>query len=222
MAAAITCGAVACIAIALSGDMSQDLKTGALLGATPRYLQLGEMLGTSVAALRAGWVLFLLHQAYTLGSEALPAPQSKLMATLVQGVMQGELPWALMLLGGGFALLVEMTGVPSLAFAIGLYLPVTTTASLILGGLVSWWVQRQTADPNLYQQQHERATLFASGLIAGDALMGIGIAGLVVSGLDRTLALRSEAGGPLESVLTVVPFAVLARGLVRMARGAAR
>jgi len=222
MEAAITCGAVVCIAIALSGDMSQDLKTGALLGATPRYLQLGEMLGTSVAAMRAGWVLFLLHQAYTLGSEALPAPQSKLMATLAQGVMQGELPWALMLLGGGLALLVEMTGVPGLAFAIGLYLPVTTTASLILGGLVSWWVKRQASDPDLYQQQHEQATLFASGLIAGDALMGIGIAGLVVSGLDRALALRSEVGGPLESVFTIMPFAVLVWGLVRMARGAAR
>src|SRR4030095_7699163 len=87
--------------------MSQDLKTGALLGATPRYLQMGEILGVGVAALRAGWVLFLLHQAYTLGSELLPAPQAKLMATLVQGVMEGQLPWALMLLGGGFALGAE-------------------------------------------------------------------------------------------------------------------
>ncbi len=222
MRAAITCGAIVCIAIALSGDMSQDLKTGALLGATPRYLQLGEMLGTCVAALRAGWVLFLLHQAYTLGSEALPAPQAKLMATLVQGVMHGELPWALMLLGGGSALVVEAAGVPSLAFAIGLYLPVTTSASLILGGLVSGWVKRQTPNPDAYQRQHERATLFASGLIAGDALMGIGIAGLVVSGLDRALALRPEASGPLEYVLTIVPFALLTWGLLRVARAASR
>lgn len=222
MRAAITCGTIVCIAIALSGDMSQDLKTGALLGATPRYLQLGEMLGTCVAALRAGWVLFLLHQAYTLGSEALPAPQAKLMATLVQGVMHGELPWALMLLGGGSALVVEAAGVPSLAFAIGLYLPVTTSASLILGGLVSGWVKRQTLNPNAYQRQHERATLFASGLIAGDALMGIGIAGLVVSGLDRTLALRPEASGLLEYVLTIVPFALLTWGLLRVAQAASR
>jgi putative OPT family oligopeptide transporter len=220
MGAAITCGAIVCIAIALSGDMSQDLKTGALLGATPRYLQLGEMLGTCIAALRAGWVLFLLHQAYTLGSEALPAPQAKLMATLVQGVMHGELPWALMLLGSGLALVIEAMGVPSLAFAIGLYLPVTTSASLILGGLVSGWVKRQTPNPALYQQQHERATLFASGLIAGDALMGIGIAGLVVSGLDRALALRPEGSGPLEYVLTIVPFALLTWGLMRVARRA--
>ncbi|MBM4254880.1 MAG: oligopeptide transporter, OPT family [Deltaproteobacteria bacterium] len=218
MTMAITCGAVVCIAVALAGDMSQDLKTGALLGATPRYLQMGEMLGVAVAALRAGWVLFLLHQAYTLGSELLPAPQAKLMATLVQGVMEGQLPWALMALGGGFALIAEFAGIPSLAFAIGLYLPVTTSASLILGGLVAGWVKKQAIGEEAYQEQHNRATLFASGLIAGDALMGIGIAILVVSGLDKILALRSPGEGPLEYVWTIVPFALLAWGLVRIAK----
>ncbi len=127
--------------------------------------------------------------------------------------MQGELPWALLLLGSGLALAAELSGISSLAFAIGLYLPVTTSASLILGGLASWWVKRQAPSPDLYQRRHERATLFASGLIAGDALMGIGIAGLVVSGLDRALALRSATSGPLEYVLTLVPFAALAWGL---------
>jgi putative OPT family oligopeptide transporter len=218
MGAAITCGAVVCIAIALSGDVSQDLKTGALLGATPRYLQLGEMLGVCVAAVRAGWVLFLLHKAYTLGSEALPAPQAKLMATLVEGVMRGQLPWTLMSLGAILALSAEFISIPSLAFAIGLYLPITTTASLILGGLVAWWVKRRTTHPDHYEQQNEQATLFASGLIAGDALMGIGIAGLVVSGLDRSLALRPEGNGPLEYILTIAPFAALAWGLTCMAR----
>lgn len=218
MGAAITCGAVVCIAIALAGDVSQDLKTGALLGATPRYLQLGEMLGVCVAAVRAGWVLFLLHKAYTLGSEALPAPQAKLMATLVEGVMRGQLPWALMSLGGTLALGAELIGIPSLAFAIGLYLPITTTASLILGGFVAWWVKQQTTTPEYYEQQNEQATLFASGLIAGDALMGIGIAGLVVSGLGRSLTLRAEGSGPLEYVFTITPFIALAWGLMRMAR----
>ena len=218
MRAAITCGAVVCIAIALAGDMSQDLKTGALLGATPRYLQLGEIIGVCVAAVRAGWVLFLLHQAYTLGSELLPAPQARLMATLVEGVMHGELPWALMTLGGSLALAAELVGVPSLAFAIGLYLPITTTASLILGGIASWWSKQATSTTEHREHQNERATLFASGLIAGDAIMGIGIAGLVVSGVDSTFALRTFGGGKLEYVLTILPFAALTWGLLRMAR----
>lgn len=218
MSAAITCGAVVCIAIALAGDMSQDLKTGALLGATPRYLQLGELIGVCVAALRAGWVLFLLHQAYTLGSELLPAPQAKLMATLVDGVMQGELPWALLALGGSLALAAEVVGVSSLAFAIGLYLPITTTASLILGGLVSWRLKRAASTEDNYERQNERATLFASGLIAGDALMGIGIAGLVVSGVDHVFTLRAPDSGGLEYVWTILPFAALTWGLLRLAR----
>jgi putative OPT family oligopeptide transporter len=218
MGAAITCGAVVCIAIALSGDMSQDLKTGALLGATPRYLQLGEMFGVVVAAVRAGWVLFLLHQAYTLGSETLPAPQARLMATLVEGVMRGQLPWALLLLGASLALGAELLGVSSLAFAIGLYLPITTTASLILGGLVAWWGKQEMSPIRKDNQLDERPTLFASGLIAGDALMGIGIAGLVVSGVDQALGLRAAGSGPLEYVLTIAPFLLLAWGLLRMAR----
>src|SRR5438552_15900260 len=139
MAAAVTGGAVVCIVIGLAADLRHDLKTGALLGATPRYLQLGEMLGTCVAALRAGWVLFLLHQAYTLGSEALPAPQARLMATLVQGVMQGELPWALLPLGSGLALAAELSGISSLVFAMVLCLLCSASASLILGGMQSWW-----------------------------------------------------------------------------------
>ena len=166
------------------------------------------MIGVAAAALRAGWVLFLLHHAYTIGSEVLPAPQAKLMATLVQGVMQGELPWRLMLCGAVLAVAAEIVGVSSLAFAIGLYLPVTTTSPLIIGGLIAWWQKRSS----------ERATLFTSGLIAGDALMGIGIAILVVSGVDQHLALRSLAdAGLIEGVFTVVPFALIAWWLTRMA-----
>ncbi len=203
--ACITVGALVAIAIALAGDLAQDLKTGALLGATPRNLQIGQMIGVVAAALRAGSVLFLLHAAYTLGSPALPAPQARLMATLVTGVMDGNLPWTLMALGAALALVAEACGVIPLAFAIGLYLPITTTAPLILGGLLRAAVARGDGPLG------DRPVLFASGLIAGDALMGIGIAALTVSGLGGAIALRTPggAGALVETTLTVAPFAAL-------------
>ena len=203
--ACITVGALVAIAIALAGDLAQDLKTGALLGATPRHLQIGQMIGVVAAALRAGSVLFLLHAAYTLGSPALPAPQARLMATLVTGVMDGNLPWRLMALGAALALVAEGCGVIPLAFAIGLYLPITTTAPLILGGLLRAALERRGTPVG------ERPVLFASGLIAGDALMGIGIAALTVSGLAGAIAVRTPgtAGEPIETLLTAAPFAAL-------------
>jgi len=212
MAATLSVAAVVCVAIAVAGDISQDLKCGALVGATPRALQVGEMIGAAFAALRAGWVLFLLHQAYTIGSEMLPAPQAKLMATLAQGVMQGNLPWNLLWLGVGLAAAAEALGLSSLPFAIGLYLPITTTSSLIAGGLIAKWHAGRRDD------EEDPATLLASGLIAGDALIGIALAGLVVSGWDRVLALRSTSAGPVaEGVLTLLPFALLAFFLHRVA-----
>jgi putative OPT family oligopeptide transporter len=212
--ACITVGALVAISIALAGDLAQDLKTGALLGATPRNLQIGEIVGVIAAALRAGSVLFLLHAAYTLGSPALPAPQAKLMATLVMGVMEGNLPWALMGLGAGLALVAEAFGVIPLAFAIGLYLPITTTAPLILGGVLRAAVERRQYPLG------DRPILFASGLIAGDALMGIGIAALTVSGVAGAVALRTPgaAGDWIEAGLTIIPFVLLMGALIRNTR----
>lgn len=214
IAACITVGALVAISIALAGDLAQDLKTGALLGATPYRLQIGQMIGVVAAALRAGSVLLLLHAAYTLGSPALPAPQAKLMATLVTGVMDGNLPWTLMALGAVLALVAEVCGLIPLAFAIGLYLPITTTAPLILGGVVRALVQEGT------RPLEDRPVLFASGLIAGDALMGIGIAALTVGGFASTFALRTPgtAGDGTEALLTMLPFALLTVALVRYAR----
>ncbi len=206
IASSIMVGAVVCIAIALAGDMAQDLKTGALLGATPRSQQVGELIGVVAASLRASAVLFLLHSAYTIGSPALPAPQAQLMATLVTGVMEGELPWALMALGAALALIAEAVGVVSLAFAIGLYLPITTSAPLIFGGLLRAYFTRRpgVGEPST-------SLLFASGLVAGDALMGIGLAGLVVAGWADLLKVRvpGPPGTPAEVIATIVPFGLL-------------
>ncbi len=218
IAACITVGALVAISIALAGDLAQDLKTGALLGATPRSVQISQMVGVVGAALRAGSVLFLLHAAYTLGSPALPAPQAKLMATLVTGVMEGNLPWALMALGAALALLAEAVGMIPLAFAIGVYLPITTTAPLILGGVLRAVLERR------HGPLGDRPVLFASGLIAGDALMGIGIAALTVSGVAGAIALRTpgSAGDAIEAALTILPFASLMILLVRNARDPSR
>lgn len=212
--ACITVGALVAIAIALAGDLAQDLKTGALLGATPRNIEIGQIIGVVAAALRAGSILFLLHAAYTLGSPALPAPQARLMATLVTGVMEGNLPWALMGLGAVLALVAEAFGVIPLAFAIGLYLPITTTAPLILGGVLRAAVDRHGTPVG------DRPVLFASGLIAGDALMGIGIAALTVSGAGGAIALRApgSAGELAEGLLTVLPFLLLTGVLAWNAR----
>jgi len=218
-AAAIRVAAIVAVSIALAGDMSQDLKTGALVGATPWVLQLGEMVGTAVAALRAGWVLFLLHQAYGIGSATLPAPQAKLMATLAAGVMEGNLPWRLLALGAALALVSEGFGIASLPFAIGLYLPIMTSAPLVLGGLAAWLLHAGTGEKRSGEAvgvdpRRERLTLLASGLVAGDALMGIGVAVLVVTGLSETIGLRSPASGGWEDVATLLPFASLFAGFI--------
>lgn len=211
-AATMAVAVIVCTSAALAGDTIQDFKCGALVGATPRALEIGQVLGVAVAAVRAGWLLALLHAAYTLGSAELPAPQAKLMATLVEGVMHGELPWALLGLGVALAAIAELCGIASLPFAIGLYLPITTTASLIFGGLIAHrWPRGQRDD--------EPATLFASGLIAGDALMGIVLAGLIVAGFGGAFALRAPAdSGWLEAAISAAPFAALAWFLIRRAR----
>ncbi|MGD9765101.1 MAG: OPT family oligopeptide transporter [Candidatus Binatia bacterium] len=214
MAATLSVAAIVCTAIAIGGDISQDLKCGALVGATPRALEVGQIVGALAAALRVGWALSLLHSAYTIGSAALPAPQAKLMATLAQGVMHGELPWALLALGAVLAAAVELAGFASLPFAIGLYLPITTSASLIFGGLIAevWKRRGHGEDP---------ATLFGSGLIAGDALLGVVFAGLIVAGYDGIFAVRTPAaGGWFEAGLTLAAFAALALVLIRYARRA--
>src|SRR5436853_6359161 len=133
------------------------------------------------------------------------------MATLAAGVMQGDLPWRLLALGAGMALVCEGFGIASLPFAIGLYLPITTSAPLVLGGLAAWLLRAR---------DRERLTLLASGLVAGDALMGIGVAVLVVSGLADVVGLRSPGSGGWEDLATLLPFALLFLGFLVYGRRA--
>lgn len=180
MIAAMTVGAVICIAICMAGDMSQDLKTGYILGATPKYQQIAEMLAILVPAAAMGGVLYLLHSTYGIGSKELPAPQATLMAMVVKGVIGKTLPWTLIILGMVIGSCIELMGIGSLPFAIGLYLPVSLSTPIMVGGIVYFIVQKISGARK--QETTDRGVLLASGLVAGDALMGIAVALFVVFG----------------------------------------
>jgi uncharacterized oligopeptide transporter (OPT) family protein len=181
--AAIMGGAIVCIAISLSGDLSQDMKTAVLVGATPWKIQLTHIMGTLVSAVRTGFILMILYKAYGFGSPSpahlhpLEAPQSRLMADLVIGATGGQLPWTLLLTGAGIGLVVEMCGLSALAFAIGLYLPLTNWPMIFLGGALAWYVARRRGGET---REDDPGSLYSSGLIAGEALMGIGLAFVTV------------------------------------------
>ncbi len=184
MIAALSVGAVVCVAICIAGDTSQDLKTGFLVGATPYKQQIGEFIGVFTSAMVIGATLYLLNNAYGFVQDAahpnpLQAPQANLMATIIKGVMQGDLPWGLIFTGMGLAVIVELLGLPSLAFAVGLYLPMSLSAGVMVGGVVKLFVDRGRANKKMSE---DAGILYSSGLIAGEALIGIMLALFITMG----------------------------------------
>ncbi|MGO5022784.1 OPT family oligopeptide transporter [Lawsonibacter sp. LCP25S3_G6] len=182
MIAAIVIGGVICVIAAIAGDTSQDLKTGFLVGATPKKQQIGELIGVAVSAVAIGAILYLLSMAWGgYGSEDLPAPQAVLMKMIVEGVMGGNLPWNLVFVGVFIALVVEVLGIPVLPFAIGLYLPIYLSVPMMLGGLLRRYLEKRK-----YASEKEKDTtvqsgvLYSSGLIAGEGIVGILLAVLAV------------------------------------------
>lgn len=174
MVAAISIGSVVCIIIAMAGDTAQDLKTGWLVGATPWKQQIGEMIGAGVAAFTIAGILLLLHRAWGFGSEEISAPQAMLMKSVTEGIMGGTLPWELLFLGSGIALVIALFRVPVMPCALGIYLPVRLNATIFVGGMLRLLVGR------LRPAAAERGTLFCAGLIAGEGLCGILLAVLAV------------------------------------------
>ncbi len=168
---ALSVGAIVCIAAANAGNTSQDLKTGYLVGATPIYQQMGLAIGVVTSAFIIGMTVLYMHQVFGIGSAAVPAPQATLMATLIKGLLSQNLPWGLVLVGVFVAVTLELCGIHSLSFAVGAYLPIATTAPIFAGGLVRWWVERQTGEKS--DSDLSAGTLFSSGLIAGGSLAGI-------------------------------------------------
>ena len=174
MLGSIAIGSIICIIAAIAGDASQDLKTGYIVGATPRKQQMGEIVGVLISAITIGAVLYLLDTAWGFGSKDIPAPQATLMKLVVEGVMDGNLPWPLIFAGASIGLAVEVLGIPILPFAVGLYLPIHLSAGIMVGGLVRLFTEnRKKSSEAEKKAQVDRGILYTSGLIAGEGLVGV-------------------------------------------------
>lgn len=231
---ALVVGSIVCIAAANAGATSQDLKTGYIVGGTPFKQQIGEFIGVIFAAIVIGFTLLLLEKTIGIGEATaehpnpLPAPQATLMATVIKGLLSQNLPWGLVITGMALAAVVELCGVSSLAFAVGAYLPLSTTTPIFVGGLVKWFVDRKKKSDET-ESEIGPGALFSSGLIAGGAVTGILIAVLlgttIGTGADgKAISLMSrlntgigESIGAAGDLLGLAAFAALAFMLWRFA-----
>ena len=213
MQGAIAIGSIICIVAAISGDTSQDLKTGYLLGATPKKQQIGELIGVTAAALAIGGVLYLLDSAWGFGSEELGAPQAMLMKMIIEGVMEGNLPWGLVFTGVSLALVIELLGIPVLPFAIGVYLPVQLNACIMVGGVIRLLFDRMKKEEKEKEAIITDGILYCSGMIAGEGLVGILLAIFAVFGIDTALNLGLSAG--VANVMSLVVFALMIMTLLK-------
>lgn len=217
MTAAITIGSIICIVSAIAGDTSQDLKTGYLLGATPKKQQYGEIIGVVAAAFAIGGTLYLLDSAWGFGTEELAAPQATLMKMIVEGVMNAELPWGLVIVGVCIAVIVEILGLPVLPFAIGVYLPVQLNACIMIGGLVRLVFDKLKKDEKEKKAVISDGILYCSGMIAGEGLMGIVLALLAVFGIDSMIDISGvlNLSEPVAGIGSIALFAVMILTLLK-------
>ena len=203
--AAIAIGSVICIVAAIAGDTSQDLKTGYLLGATPKKQQMGEIIGVVVSGLAIGGVLYLLNAAWGYGGAEVPAPQATLMKMIVEGIMGGNLPWNLVFIGVFLAIALEILRVPVMPFAIGLYLPIYLNASIMIGGVVRMFMdRRKNVDEETKTKQTTDGTLYCAGMIAGEGLVGILLAIFAVFGINVSIGESVNFGNIGGVVLMVI------------------
>ena len=216
MQAAIAIGSIICIVSAISGDTSQDLKTGYLLGSTPKKQQIGEIIGVIASALAIGATLYLLDDAWGFGSEELAAPQATLMKMVIEGIMQGNLPWGLILIGVCIAVVVEVVGIPVLPFAIGVYLPVQLNACIMVGGLVRLCFDRMK-ESERKKGIINNGILFCSGMIAGEGLVGILLAILAVFNVSGILDLSGMLNVPgwVLDIGSIVVFGLVILSLLK-------
>jgi len=219
--AALAVASVVCVVAGVAGDMMQDLKVGQLLGGTPWKMEVGELIGVVFAALILILPIMLLHQANGIGSEALPAPQAGLMAMISKGIVGGEMAWPLVIAGMFFAVALILLGAPSpMLIAVGMYLPFQTTFAIFVGGLIKLAVDKLASKKfkgeGDQEVVHNTGLLLASGLVAGEALVGIILAAFVGAGIN----LKELVGLPADFegywTLGIVIFAILAYILIKI------
>lgn len=223
MLGAIAIGSVICIVAAMAGDISQDMKCGFLVGATPKKQQYGELIGSLVSAIAIGAILYLLNAAYGFGTEELGAPQAMMMKMVVEGVMNGNLPWALVFTGVFIAIFIQILGLPVLPIAIGIYLPISLSAPIMVGGIIRLIVEKtKYIDADAKEGAIQSGILYSSGLIAGEGILGIIIAVLAVVKLSSGRSLSEiidvssyasigEIGGLIFFALLAASFFVFAK-----------
>lgn len=202
MKGAIAIGSIICIVAAIAGDTSQDLKTGFIVGATPKKQQWGELIGVLTSSLAIGGVLYLLNEAWGYGSTELPAAQATMMRMIVEGVMNADLPWGLIGAGAAIAIVVEILRIPVLPFAVGMYLPLSLNAGIMAGGLVRLVVEKKHGlSEEKKKAAIDRGILYTSGMIAGEGLIGILLAVFAVVELDLTKLLGGFSLGQIGAIL---------------------
>ena len=195
---------------AIAGDTSQDLKTGFLLGATPKTQQIGELIGVVASGLAIGGVLYLLDAAWGYGGAEVPAPQAGLMKMIVEGIMGGNLPWTLVFIGVFLAIGMEILRIPVMPFAIGLYLPIYLNATIMIGGVVRMLMDgRKNVDENTKNDQVTDGTLYCAGMIAGEGLVGIALAILAVAGVSLDISGVANFGNIGGVILMVIMILTL-------------
>ena len=214
MKGAIAIGSIICIVAAMAGDTSQDLKTGYILGATPKKQQIGEVIGSVISAFTIGGVLILLDKAWSFGSAALSAPQATLMKMIIEGVMDGNLPWGLVFIGVFIAVVIEVLGISVLPVAIGLYLPLELSSTIMFGGIIRWYMDKKAGKEA--GSEAGSGILFCSGMIAGEGLVGIILAILAVIGVDTAMDLSGiintgTIGGVILTIIMIACVMIYAK-----------
>ena len=211
MVGAISIGGIICIVAAIAGEASQDLKTGFIVGATPKKQQLGEIIGVVASAAAIGFVLYLLNEAWGYGTEKIPAAQATMMKMLVEGIMNGELPWALIFIGVFIAIVVEILHMPVMPFAVGMYLPFSLSAGIMAGGVVRILVEKRKGTEKEKKARTDRGLLFTSGMIAGEGIVGILLAVFAVFKIDSKIVLPFQLPQIGSLILFIALLALLYR-----------